>query len=68
MFKAQGKTVVNLKAENEKLKRVLEKLKSMVSHYETCATVDCFDDEEVTCDCGLDKELAAIERGEIDGS
>jgi DNA repair exonuclease SbcCD ATPase subunit len=54
-------------AEIEKLKRVVEKLKGMVSHYETCATVDRYDDEDVPCDCGLDKELAAIEKGsEID--
>lgn len=92
MFKAQGKTVAKLKAENdilkskvsqfkstlketmrvrdaeiEKLKRVVEKLKGMVSHYETCATVDRYDDEDVPCDCGLEKELAAIEKGsEID--
>lgn len=45
-------------------KRVIEKLKGMVSHYETCATVDRYDDEEVPCDCGLEKELAAIEKGE----
>jgi len=92
MFKAQGKTVAELRAENEilkskasqfestlketmrvrdaeieKLKRVVEKLKGMVSHYETCATVDRYDDEDVPCDCGLEKELDAIGKGsEID--
>lgn len=44
--------------------KVIEKLKGMVSHYETCATVDRYDDEEVPCDCGLEKELEAIEQGE----
>lgn len=44
--------------------RAIEKLKGMVSHYETCATVDRYDDEEVPCDCGLEKELEAIEQGE----
>lgn len=44
--------------------RVIEKLKGMVSHYETCATVDRYDDEKVPCDCGLEIELAAIEKGE----
>lgn len=42
--------------------KVIENLKGMVSHYETCATVDRYDDEEVPCDCGLEKELAAIEK------
>lgn len=47
--------------------RAIEKLKGMVSHYETCATVDRYDDEDVPCDCGLEKELAAIEKeGEKD--
>lgn len=45
-------------------KRVIEKLKGMVSHYETCATVDRYDDEKVPCDCGLEKELAAIDKAE----
>lgn len=54
-------------AEIERLKRVVEKLKGIVSHYETCATVDRYDDEDVPCDCGLEKELDAIEKGsEID--
>lgn len=42
--------------------RVIEKLKGMVSHYETCAMADSYDDEIVPCDCGLEKELAAIEK------
>lgn len=42
--------------------RVIEKLKSMVSHYETCSTMDRYDDEIVPCDCGLEKELEAIEK------
>lgn len=44
--------------------KVIEKLKTMVSHYETCATVDRYDDEDVPCDCGLEKELDAIEKEE----
>lgn len=56
--------VAELKAEIAAQKRVIEKLKGMVSHYETCATVDRYDDEKVPCDCGLEKELAAIEKGE----
>lgn len=55
--------VAELKAEVARQERVIEKLKNMVSHYETCATVDCYD-EIVSCDCGLDKELSAIEKEE----
>ena len=56
--------VAELKAEVARQAKVIEKLKGMVSHYETCATVDRYDDEEVPCDCGLEIELAAIEKGE----
>ncbi len=57
-------TIARQAREAEVSKAVIEKLKTMVSHYETCATVDCYDDEEVDCDCGLAKALAAIEGAE----
>lgn len=59
-----GRIMVVLAAEYDRLKRVVDKLKGMVSHYETCATVDRYDDEAVPCDCGLEKELDAIEKGD----
>lgn len=52
----------NLKEIIARQAKVIEKLKGMVSHYETCATVDRYDDEKVPCDCGLEIELAAIEK------
>lgn len=56
--------VTELKAEVARQAKAIEKLKGMVSHYETCAIADAYDDEIVPCDCGLDKELEAIEKGE----
>ncbi len=44
--------------------KVIEKLKTMVSHYEDCKKLDAAmyeDDDDIPCDCGIEKEIAAIE-------
>lgn len=53
----------DLDLELQRERRKVEKLSLMVTHYETCSTVDRYDDEEVECDCGLLKELQAIDEG-----
>lgn len=52
---------------NEKIAKqakVIEKLKNMIPHYEECKKLDASDyadDDDIPCDCGIDKEIAAIE-------